>query len=150
MVEEKPNSKPKFIDKVKLFVDGASRRNPGPAGTGGVLLDADNDHVLDQFCKYKGEKTNNEAEYLAIIDGLSLARKHTRKLVWVFSDSEFVIRQINKRYTIKEDRMEPLCLEVTRKGRLFEEVQFSHRSSDDEWIKRADMLAKQAIDRALF
>ena len=142
--------KPKFVGKLKLFVDGASRRNPGPAGAGGILLDADNDHVLDQFCKYLGEKTNNEAEYSAIINGLSVARKHTRKLVWVFSDSEFVIRQINKRYTIKEDRMEPLCLEVLRKERLFEEVHYSHRSSNDKWIKRADMLAKQAIDRASF
>jgi ribonuclease HI len=142
--------KPKFISKVKLYVDGASRRNPGPAGIGGVILDADNERLLDQFCKFKGEKTNNEAEYLAIIEGLSVARKHTRKLVWVFSDSEFVIRQIKKRYTIKEERMEPLCLKVLEKERLFEEVHFDHRSSGDKWIKRADILAKQAIDRALF
>jgi len=140
----------KFIDKVNVFVDGASRGNPGHAGIGGIIVDADNNARLDDFCEYIGVKTNNEAEYLAIDKGLSVARKHTRKLVRIFSDSEFVIRQINKRYRIKQDRMEPLCLKVIEKERLFENVEFSHLRSNSSWIKRADMLANQAIERMLF
>lgn len=142
-------SKAKFIGKVDVFVDGASRGNRGHAGIGGIVIDPDNGYVLDQFGRYIGEKTNNEAEYLAIIEALSLARKHTRKVVRVFSDSQFVIRQINKRYRIKEDRMEPLCLKVLEKERLFELVEYNHLRSGNARIRRADMMAKQAIDRAL-
>jgi len=144
------NHKPKFVGKVHVFVDGASRGNPGHAGIGGIVFDADDNTKLDDFSEYIGQKTNNEAEYMAIIKGLSLARKWTRKVVQVCSDSEFAIRQINKRYRIKEDRMEPLCLQVISKAQLFDSVQFIHVSSNNPGIKRADMLSKQAIDRKLF
>jgi len=140
----------KFIDKVNVFVDGCSKGNRGPAGIGGIIVDANDDTKLDDFSEYIGVKTNNEAEYMAILKGLSAALSQTRKSVYMFSDSEFAIRQINKSYRIKEGRMEPLCLKVVQKAQLFERVQFSHVSSSNPRIRRADMLAKQAVERALF
>ena len=138
-----------FIDEVFVFVDGACKGNPGPSGIGVEVFDKDG-KLLDQKSEYVGDKTNNEAEYEAINQGLSLARKHTRKRVIISSDSEFVIRQVGGRYRIKEDRMEPLCLSILSKEHLFEEVEYRRCPKENVNIKRVDMYAKQAIDRALF
>ena len=48
----------------KLYTDGASRHNPGPAGAGVVLLDPQ-DQLLEEEHRYLGEVTNNVAEYRA-------------------------------------------------------------------------------------
>ncbi|MFA6308091.1 MAG: RNase H family protein, partial [Patescibacteria group bacterium] len=59
---------------VKLFTDGGSRGNPGPAAIGGVFFAGDN--KIADFSKYIGETTNNQAEYQALEHGLKLAIKN--------------------------------------------------------------------------
>jgi ribonuclease HI len=56
-----------------LYVDGSSRGNPGPAGAGAVILDADDDErELARFGHPAGSNTgNNTAEYIALQLGLS-------------------------------------------------------------------------------
>ncbi len=148
MVEER-KEEGKFISKVLVFVDGASKGNPGPAGIGGIVVDADSGNWLDHFSEFLGTKTNNEAEYMAISKGLSVALGCTRKSVHLFSDSEFAISQIKKMYRIRTNRMEPLCAQVVQKAQLFEHVEFSHLPSENVRIKRADMFANRAINDAI-
>jgi len=45
-------------EKIKMFTDGGSRNNPGPAAIG-VWIETLN----KKYSEYIGEKTNNEAEY---------------------------------------------------------------------------------------
>ncbi|HHY36527.1 MAG TPA: reverse transcriptase-like protein, partial [Firmicutes bacterium] len=56
-----------------LYIDGAARGNPGPAGIGVVILDQE-EMVLAEVAAYIGETTNNVAEYRALLRGLEEAR----------------------------------------------------------------------------
>ncbi|MEM0089981.1 MAG: ribonuclease HI family protein, partial [Nitrososphaerota archaeon] len=77
--------------EVEIYVDGASRGNPGPAGIG-IVLKLDSRTVC--FKRFIGNKTNNEAEYLALLEGLKLAISVNAKKVKVFSDSELIVKQL--------------------------------------------------------
>jgi ribonuclease HI len=53
------------LEKHILHVDGASKGNPGPVGSGGVLLDISGKIMLS-FAWGLGQNTNNTAAILAI------------------------------------------------------------------------------------
>ena len=61
--------------KVVIEADGGSRGNPGPAGYGAVVWDADRANVLAESKQAIGRATNNVAEYRALIAGLDDAAK---------------------------------------------------------------------------
>ena len=73
--------------KAKLFTDGGSRGNPGPAAYG-FVLEAEDGTVLDARGEAIGVATNNVAEYSALIAGLERARLLAVTEVEVVSDSE--------------------------------------------------------------
>src|SRR6056297_1975771 len=69
-------------DTFVLYVDGSSRGNPGPAGAGAVIMDAEED-PLARLGRPVGSRTgNNTAEYVALQLGLSelLARYEPHRL----------------------------------------------------------------------
>jgi|TARA_B100001540_G_C15720898_1_gene603004 ribonuclease HI len=90
-----------------LFTDGACEFDddykPINAGIGG-LLKLENE-VIFSFSENIGEKTNNEAEYLALIKGIEICVENNILNVSIFSDSELVVKQINGDYKVKNDRM---------------------------------------------
>lgn len=90
-----------------VYSDGASRRNPGPAGAGAVLCD-EADTVLHTVCKYLGETTNNQAEYQAAILGLETALELGATRVKLRADSELMIKQIRGEYRVKNAELKPL------------------------------------------
>lgn len=126
--------------EVEIYVDGASRGNPGPAGIG-VVLKFDSKIVC--FKKFIGNKTNNEAEYLALLEGLKLAIGFNAKKVKVFSDSELVIKQLRGEFSIKEGRLSKLYSEIKELERILD-VEYFHISRESN--KLADELANEAID----
>ena len=91
---------------VRLFVDGAADLNNKIAGIGGVAFQ--NDVKLFEFADFIGEATNNQAEYRSLIKGLELLIKNGVKGANIYMDSELVVRQINGRYKVKNERMIPL------------------------------------------
>ena len=60
------------MDTVIIYTDGGARNNPGPAGAGAVIIDGSKRFELK---KYLGERTNNWAEYEALILALTEAKK---------------------------------------------------------------------------
>jgi len=79
---------------LRLYTDGAARGNPGAAGAGMVIEDGGGIR-LRGLHRWLGHKTNNEAEYLALIDGLrAVAEWHPDRLE-VFLDSKLVVEQIS-------------------------------------------------------
>ena len=99
------NNAPVKAPKVKewtLFVDGASRGNPGAAGAGIYLICSDA-IVLEQGF-YLGEKTNNQAEYLALLIGLFFSKKYVKgsDVLHIRSDSQLLVRQIQGVYKVKD------------------------------------------------
>ena len=96
-------------ETISVNADGGSRCNPGPAAIG-ILVWDENRIEISSYKECIGDKTNNEAEYIALIKALELAMKHTRKRVHIFMDSELVIKQMNGRYRVKADNLRPLFL----------------------------------------
>ena len=74
-------------DAVRLWVDGGSRGNPGPAATGYRIEDTDG-VVLAEAGETIGIATNNVAEYRALIAGLEAAARHGASPLKVCMDSE--------------------------------------------------------------
>jgi len=93
-----------------LFTDGACEFDddykPVNAGIGG-LLKIDN-KIIFSFSENIGKKTNNEAEYIALIKGIEICVESNILNISIFSDSELVVKQINGDYKVKNDRMSKL------------------------------------------
>ena len=94
-------------DTLDIYADGASRGNWGPAAWAFVYVN--DNKIFYKNSDYIGIKTNNTAEYLAIINGLKEAEKFHRGKIRIFSDSQLVIRQINKEYRITKSHLSDLC-----------------------------------------
>ena|SRR3989338_2056367 len=136
--------KPKLI----LFTDGGSRNNPGAAGIGGVAFKASVEgHEVFRFKKFLGTKTNNQAEYLALIEGLSLALERGYQEIECFLDSELVVKQLNGLYKIKHSDLKPLAEEVNDLKTQFSRAVFIAIPRAKNKI--ADLLVNEAIDENL-
>lgn len=126
-----------------LYADGASRGNPGEAGAGIVLLDADG-REIESASFYLGRCTNNAAEYQALIAGLETAVRSGCRKVRIRLDSELIVRQINGRYKVRNEQLLPLYIRVNDLlARLAGwDIQHIPRSEN----ARADKLANRGID----
>jgi len=126
-----------------LYVDGASRGNPGEAGAG-VLIKNENGDVIKRATLYLGITTNNVAEYRALIHALEMAKQIGCNRVRVFSDSQLMVRQINGKYAVRSEDLKPLFHEVMSllKGLKNHDIIHIVRAEN----KEADKLANRAID----
>ena len=134
------------MKKGYLFSDGASRGNPGPAGAGFVLIGEDG-QVASQGKRYLGMMTNNQAEYLALIDGLSKALELGYDEIEINLDSELLVRQINGEYRVKDKTLKIYYKQVMEILTKFKSV--STRHIPREKNKVADRLANEALDLVL-
>jgi ribonuclease HI len=131
--------------KIVMYTDGGSRNNPGPAAIG-VFIET----LHKQFGHYIGEKTNNEAEYEAVIFGLNKIKQLVGKEnakgyeIECFLDSEFVDRQMNHKYKVKEKNIQELFLKVWNLMLDFRKVTFKHILREKN--KVADKLVNEALD----
>jgi ribonuclease HI len=130
---------------LSLYTDGASRGNPGPAACAYILLDG-RDTVIEEVAIPLGQKTNNEAEYQALIAGLTAAARHGGTQVAVFSDSELVMRQMTGRYRVSSTRLQPLYREATLLASRFRRVTYTSVPREHPMIVRADHLCNETLD----
>jgi len=128
----------------QLFTDGASRNNPGPAGVG-IVINKDNE-LVEQHGFFVGIKTNNQAEYLALLIGLIRIRQlmNPNDLLLINSDSELLVRQIKGIYRIKNPDLKPLYKAVCS---LLTNIQYDIGHVLRDKNKQADALANQGLDR---
>lgn len=91
-----------------LFVDGASRNNPGPSGAGIYIEKNGIAEIKEGY--YVGIKTNNQAEYLALIFGLFMLAEHVQDgdAVRIVSDSQLLVRQLTGEYKVRHSHLQPL------------------------------------------
>ncbi|WP_040834370.1 bifunctional RNase H/acid phosphatase [Nocardia brevicatena] len=132
------------VREVMVEADGGSRGNPGPAGYGAVVYDADRIGVLAERKEFLGVTTNNVAEYRGLVAGLEAAAELGARVVSVRMDSKLVIEQMSGRWKVKHAALIPLADRARRLVAGFDEVVFT-------WIPRADnahadRLANEAMD----
>ena len=128
---------------LSIFTDGASRGNPGNAGTGISIVD-EQGHELYSGGEYLGQCTNNEAEYRALLHGLASVLHFGCGDLAVYLDSELIVRQVLGQYKVKNVNLKPLYLEVMQKLAEFSSYSIAHIRREKN--SRADHLANQAID----
>ncbi|MDQ6985298.1 MAG: ribonuclease HI family protein [Candidatus Dojkabacteria bacterium] len=126
-----------------LFTDGGSRGNPGNAAIGGFIFD-ENKKNLDFFGRYIGEATNNVAEYMAVLEGIKLAKKHKIKELGCHLDSELVVKQLNGEYKVKHPDMFNLYEQVLDEKKSFEKIEFIHVKR--EFNRYADKMVNVILD----
>ncbi len=129
---------------VVVYVDGASRGNPGPSSVGAVAFLPGGDE-LTSVSKSIGTATNNVAEYTAVLEGLKLARNLGANEVEIRLDSELVARQLNGEYRIKNIDLLRISKTVKEEAARFGVCRFVHVPRTEN--ARADMLANEALDR---
>ena len=139
---------PKELSRVDVYTDGASRGNPGPAAVAVKIVD-ENGCVLKRASKVLGKRTNNEAEYEALILALSVAGNCTKGHVHCFLDSELVVKQLDGKYRVRNAKLEDLWLRVRKLQEHFQQVTFSHISREDKNIREVDKQANQVLDKML-
>ncbi len=125
-----------------IYTDGASSGNPGPAGIGIVIYDKE-DRQVGKVSHAIGSKTNNYAEYMAIVRALKIARYFRANSVKIRTDSELIVKQISGEYQIKNQTLKKLYDEVTGLMASIKSCRVEHVSRN--FNDKADFLAKKAI-----
>ncbi len=135
------------VESLVLRTDGASRGNPGPAAIGYVILDS-RGNLLRRLGKPIGNHTNNYAEYAALIQGLKEAVQMCPQHLVIEMDSELVVKQIQKKYKVKDETMLLLHKQATD---LLEKLKgkwtIKHVLRGQN--KEADELCNRALDQGL-
>lgn len=133
-----------MIEKVIVEADGGSRGNPGPAGSGALVVEDATGKILAEAAVFLGIATNNFAEYKAVIAGLELVKEVAPEAkVLVRMDSKLVVEQMSGRWKVKHQAMAELSKELQQISKGMQ-VEF-------EWVpreqnQRADSLANEAMD----
>ncbi len=131
-------------EPIEVWIDGASRGNPGKAGAGALILD-DSGKQIKRISEYLGNNlTNNQAEYNALIEALKYCKGSNFNILKIFSDSELLVKQMKEEYSVNSGNIKPLFEKAKNLEKSFDKVIFEHieRSKNEE----ADELANKAID----
>jgi ribonuclease HI len=129
-----------------LYIDGASRNNPGRAGAGVYLLKDGQPFLKRGY--FLGIKTNNQAEYYSLALGCFLLAPHRtiHDELSIFSDSQLMVRQLLGEYKVKDRTLQSLfnCAKIfltTIRYRI------CHITRKENSI--ADRLANYGIDKEI-
>jgi len=134
---------------LSIYTDGGSRGNPGPSGFGVVVYD-ESKKIISQISKFVGVKTNNEAEYLALVDALSWVKSNLSNYditsLNFYSDSQLLVRQMQGKYKVKAPTITPLYHQAVS---LLREINLNYKFHEipRELNSAADSLANQAMDQ---
>ncbi len=128
---------------MKVYIDGASRGNPGRAGIGVVLCNGSGEPVKE-ISEPIGIATNNVAEYRALIRGLEEARALGWDSVEVYTDSELLARQLTGQYSVQAPHLIPLCRRAKALLQTFRNASIRHIPRSQN--VRADSLAKASTN----
>jgi ribonuclease HI len=131
--------------QLKIFSDGGARSNPGPAAIAFIIL-SDKGHILMTKSRYIGLRTNNQAEYEALIVALEAAVELHAEEVVCHLDSELVAKQLTGEYTVRNSELRKLWKKVKELNKHFKKVSFISVSRTNIEIQKADALVNEALD----
>jgi ribonuclease HI len=135
--------------KLIIYTDGGARGNPGPAAIGIFVAD-EKGAAIKKYSQYLGEKTNNEAEYEAIIFALKkvkalFGKEKIKKMeIEIRSDSELIVNQLNHQFKIEEEHLQKLFIKIWNMLIDFGEVKFMYVPREKN--KEADRLVNECLD----
>jgi len=133
---------------IYIYTDGASRGNPGKSASGYLILDSSNKPLLKEVF-YNGRKTNNFAEYMAIIAALEKVAKlyGYENNITLTSDSEVAVKQINGLYRVKEKHLKELNKRVIELASKFKSCKFQNAKRENKYIAIVDRELNRFLDK---
>lgn len=137
--------KPPRSGRVVIHIDGAARGNPGESGIG-VLIEEENGGSRE-VKKYLGTRTNNQAEYTALITALESSREYRNREILIYTDSLLLANQMNGLWKVKHPEIKELYTKAKGLIEGFSWVTISHVPREENL--EADRLANLAIDEYL-
>jgi len=133
--------------EISMFTDGGSRGNPGPAAIGVIIKDHKKE-TIHKIGKYIGVGTNNDAEYKALIEGLSFLSDLKHSQVDCYLDSELVVKQLNGLYKVKNQNIKEYWNKIKILEKNFKHITYQHINREKNW--EADELVNQVLDSASY
>jgi ribonuclease HI len=130
---------------ITAYTDGGARGNPGPAGYGVHIEDADG-QTLAELKGALGQTTNNVAEYRGLLAALEWAVEQGQRALRVRADSQLLVKQMPGEYRVKHPGLQPLYEQARRLVSQLDKVIFEHVRREQN--KEADRLANEAMDEA--
>jgi len=130
-----------------VFSDGGARGNPGPAALAFLII-TENGQVLMAKSRYIGLRTNNQAEYEALIAALESAVALGAEEVACHLDSELVAKQLTGEYVVKNVELRKLWSKVQELERQFKKINFINVPRTSSQIQKADKLVNETLDAA--
>ena len=129
---------------LSVFIDGASRGNPGPSSIGIIIRKRK--VQISRFNEFLGIMTNNQAEYHALKRALQITQYMSRNVV-IMSDSNLLINQRQNKYKVRNAELKIISREISNLESLFDSVEYKHIPREENNL--ADMEANLAIDHYL-
>ena len=130
---------------IRAYIDGGARGNPGPAGYGVRVEDADS-NLIEELHGPLGVATNNVAEYSGLLAALKWAVDHGHPDVHIRADSELLVKQMRGEYKIKNPGLQPLAARARLLMMELGKVTFEYVRREQN--KEADRLSNIAMDEA--
>ncbi|XP_072073926.1 uncharacterized protein [Arachis hypogaea] len=142
IVEMSPKNK--ALEQWKLHVDGSLNNNSDRAG---IILENENRITIEQLIRYDFLISNNQVEYEALLDGLTLANEISARTLEVYSDSQIVSSQINRNYQKRDALLQQYLSKFKELITKFDLVSIRHISRERN--ARADLLSKLASTKSV-
>jgi len=131
------------MKELEIYIDGASKGNPGPSGIGVIICQGE--EVIKNISVFIGNATNNVAEYTALIYALEEALILKAEVVTIKTDSQLLARQLNKEYKVKSINICALYKQSLCLLQGFKKVLIYNIPRQEN--KGADKLATQAVKK---
>lgn len=134
-------------NSITIYTDGGSRGNPGPSALGVVM----GMPINKGYSKYLGRKTNNQAEYEAVIFALGklkslIGANRCKELKVIFKmDSDLAVKQLSGKWKVEGKTVIPLFVKIHNLRMDFLDVEFNHVPREQN--KEADALVNQELDK---
>jgi probable phosphoglycerate mutase len=144
--EEPASKSTSSADWVVAYCDGGSRGNPGPSGCG-VYITTAKGEPLAELSEYLGKRTNNYAEYSALLAALEWVLKNNHPRLRIVADSELMVKQMQGRYKVNSPDLRPLWEKARGMAAKLEGFRIDHVLRHKN--KEADRLANAAMDKGM-
>lgn len=130
---------------IEVFCDGASRgqgqKKIGEAACATTIYR--NRKKIAQFARGLGPRSNNEAEYEAVIAGLLICSMGDLLNPIIYTDSAVVANQINGKWKCRNDSLLPLLMTVED---IRDEFNFKVVQVERSFVWEPDALANEFLD----
>lgn len=139
--------------KLIVYTDGSSLGNPGKAAIGVAIFD-DKGNLIKEYSQEIGIKTNNEAEYEALLFALKkikllFGKDNVKNIeIEIRSDSQLMVSQLLGKYKILDEKIKNLFIEFWNLKTDFGKITIIQIPREQN--KLADALSKKLKQPNLF